>query len=118
MKFNSIVLAAAIIVTGTGTIVPAFASVDRVPVSRDVRFNDLDLASVDGRDQLDQRIRTAARRACGDMDARNLAQNADIRRCRHEALAFATKGRDVAVASYTRDKSAPQLSAADVPLVK
>jgi len=116
MKFNSIAIAAAIV----GVIAPvaASASVERIPVSRDVRFNDLDLASTEGRDQLDMRIRTAARRACGNMDGRDLTQAADVRRCRREALAFASKGRELAVASYGRDKGAPQLSAADVPVVK
>jgi UrcA family protein len=75
---------------------------ERVSVSGTVGFNDIDLSRPEGRSLRDQRIATAVDRACGRADSRDLGVLADVRRCRREAMASATSGRDLAIASRTR----------------
>lgn len=57
-----------------------------------VNYADLDLGKPAGVDTLYARLRTAARAACGEADARNLRERAQVRECRSEALASAVAG--------------------------
>lgn len=80
------------------------ASVDanRVEVSREVQYGDLDLASAQGRGRFDARINSAVRSVCGIADSRDLKEMAQMRRCRREALALATTNRELAIAQTAR----------------
>jgi UrcA family protein len=57
-----------------------------------VTYADLDLNKPAGVDALYARLRSAARAACGDADARDLRAKAQVRECRNEALASAVAG--------------------------
>ncbi len=60
---------------------------------RTVNYADLDLSSGAGRFQLDRRIRSAVRGACGRAWPLDLGAVEGVRRCRAETLASATAGR-------------------------
>ncbi len=62
-------------------------------VSFEVKYRDLDLASVDGQETLEQRIDNAARKACNYSrhETGSRLRGADMKRCFEEAKVSATK---------------------------
>jgi UrcA family protein len=86
-------------------LVPSLASAadaNRIEVSREVKFNDLDLTSTEGQQSLDARISLAVRSVCGRPNGRVLAEVMQYGRCRREAIASATIGRQFAMAQSAR----------------
>lgn len=76
-------LIAAAIVTGSIALATLPAAAE--PVSRAVRYADLDLTSQAGRDGLDRRVTNAVRQMCGAMPELALDQRANVRACRTSA---------------------------------
>ena len=69
--------------------------------SRTVRYADLNLASVEGRAQLDRRIASAAEALCGFAHSSDLAAQSEVDRCRTATLAGVSKQRDLVLSSAT-----------------
>ena len=67
-----------------------------------VRTADLNLASEQGRRQLDQRLAQAAREVCGTASDVDISGKNDIRKCRDETLAAAIGKRDALLAAADR----------------
>lgn len=77
----------------------AFAQTSQVPARTiEVRPGGLDLATEEGRAQLDQRIAIAARRVCAPGDVRDVQAIANRARCQKLAVASAADQRAVLVA--------------------
>lgn len=55
------------------------------PTTRLVRYDDLDLNSVKGRERLETRVRMAVDSACGYREARSLSEKAMVDKCRNAA---------------------------------
>lgn len=78
---------------------PAVAQ-DVVHTSRDVSYGDLDLASPEGVQELNSRIRSAARAVCGVTEGiRDIGQLRLAKRCMDEAVSDASTKVNRAVAS-------------------
>lgn len=74
-----------------------------VPKQKFVRYQDLDLSSLDGRKKLEFRIRHAARAVCEIEDLRNLPMISENARCYEKAISsarqqLAVRGIDVRLA--------------------
>jgi UrcA family protein len=65
-----------------------------VTASHEVRYDDLELPSPHGLRTLDQRIRLAAQRVCGDASDADVAGKREARRCKAEVLEQASGRRD------------------------
>lgn len=85
IRFNILALAGAILATSV-----SFVAVSPVAAASvlQVRTDDLDLASQDGRSMLDSRITSAAWTVCAATDERDLTQ---LNACRHVAIDAAHK---------------------------
>ena len=69
------------------------------PFNSEVRYGDLNLRTEAGVTQLQRRINSAARQACGYADSRDLTASHAVARCREEALADAAAKVQLAVAN-------------------
>lgn len=65
----------------------------------EVRYGDLNLTTDNGVAQLHQRIKSAARQACGYADGRDLEATQAVSACRKAALADATPKIELAIAN-------------------
>ncbi|HEX4739130.1 MAG TPA: UrcA family protein [Allosphingosinicella sp.] len=70
--------------------------------SRTVRYADLNLASAEGRAQLDRRIASAAEALCGFAHSADLAAQADVAHCRAATVAGVSTQRDLILSAATR----------------
>ena len=70
------------------TVTPATAHAETVRQSQEVRFNDLDLASSQGKHQLERRIQRAARTVCGmdEIATGTRLASREASRCYNQAL--------------------------------
>jgi UrcA family protein len=82
-KLSFLLLAAS--VTTAGLSVPAAAEEDERPRAV-VRYDDLNLASVAGRERLSTRVRTAVKRMCRTDFRQTLQQRAGARMCKVHAM--------------------------------
>lgn len=83
-KIFSPILAAAVVLTMTAPAAAQDASTE--PTQRIVRYDDLNLASANGRARLETRLRMAANAACGMSSAREMIERTHARQCRDAAL--------------------------------
>ena len=91
------------LVKGAPTIArPAAAPLVNVSI---VHTADLDLSSVGGRRQLDQRLSQAAREVCGTASDFDLQGKNEVRACRDQVLARAHADRDGLIGSANRSGS-------------
>ncbi len=99
------------------TLIPATASAQAglVQQTHEVSYNDLDLTSQAGRDHLDQRLRVAVKQVCGSANSRDLREMLQVRRCRREALATSTHGRDLAIANSTHRQGMAMAAVSKLP---
>ena len=99
------------------TLIPAAASAQAglVQQTHEVSYNDLDLTSEAGRDRLDERLRLAVKQVCGSADSRDLREMLQVRRCRREALATSTHGRDLAIANSTHRQGMAMAAVSKLP---
>ena len=97
---------------------PQTVTSNRTAVSRTVGYGDLDLTSTAGQGRFDQRIAVAVRGVCGSASSRDLAELADIRRCRREAAATAANGRELALAANGRRGGVALLTVVDRNMAK
>ena len=74
----------------------SIATTDDRPKAR-VEYQDLNLRSEEGVNQLQRRIRQAAEDICGDFDNRDLKQHAVVGHCREAVLASARQQTEVAI---------------------
>jgi UrcA family protein len=100
-----IALTAALITAGAIKAAPALAepAQPQTFVSH-VRTADLDLASEQGRRQLQQRLERAAREVCGTPSDLDLVGKNNVRECRAEAVAKAAGQQEALVASANRGR--------------
>jgi UrcA family protein len=90
---KSLALIAAVAAAG-----PALADT----ASRSVKITDLNLASVEGRATLDQRLVRAARQICGQGNSQDLSQIAASAKCYRASIASARADAEVRIAARTR----------------
>ena len=95
MKLTRMALAAAALTALTGTAGAA-------EPSRSIRYADLNLASPQGRAQLDRRIASAAEVLCGFAHSSDLGGQSEVARCRAATVAGVTRQRDTILASAKR----------------
>lgn len=84
---------------------PALASERTVSVS----FSDLDITTEAGVSELDNRISSAARRACGANYTRTVGEQREIKACRNQAVALAEPARKEVIANAKNDRALAQL---------
>ena len=98
MFVRPLILAAAAVTAGllslSAASVPAFAQESR---SIAVSYADLNLASADGRDVLDQRIASAASQLCGPSDGRDLVWARAVEACQQATIGAVQPQRDAAI---------------------
>jgi UrcA family protein len=87
------------LIASAATITPTVAPAEPATATSIVQTADLDLSSANGRNELDRRIRHAAREVCGtvsnvDLEGRNAA-----RRCVDDTIAAATSQREQLLAA-------------------
>ncbi|MEP7350444.1 MAG: UrcA family protein [Sphingorhabdus sp.] len=73
--------------------------------TRPVYYNDLDLASAQGQQKLQVRIKSAINRVCASPRGFTLAEKADFDRCKTEAMAKAMPNAERVIAQYQETKS-------------
>ena len=106
MKAITIVLASALLSGAAIKAVPAFAQANSPEVAVSiVRTADLDLASEDGKRQLDRRLANAAREVCGAASDFDLEGKNEVRECRDLVLANARAKGDALIARNERGAS-------------
>ena len=88
------------------TAVPASAE----EVSRPVGYADLDLATRDGRAELDARVTSAVHRMCGDPDLRDLPAVRESNRCRRVATQSGDRAAAVAASNYRQRLAARSIA--------
>lgn len=69
-------------------------------MSRSVRYNDINLATLHGQRILESRIAVAVHHVCGDPDLRDLRAVIDSRNCRRTARASADNAMRLAIAAH------------------
>lgn len=96
---NTAFLALALISSAAIIAPTAGQAAEPVTVTSVVQTADLDLASADGRRELDRRIVRAARDVCGTVSDSDLAGKNDVRQCRTETIAAAASQREQMLAA-------------------
>jgi UrcA family protein len=88
------------LITSAAIIAPtAGQAAEPITLTSIVQTADLDLASADGRRELDRRIVRAARDVCGTASDVDLEGKNDVRQCRTETIAAATSQREQLLAA-------------------
>jgi UrcA family protein len=88
------------LITSAAIIAPtAGQAAEPITLTSIVQTADLDLASADGRRELDRRIVRAARDVCGTASDVDLEGKNDVRQCRAETIAAATSQREQLLAA-------------------
>ena len=100
-KLVSLALAAAAAFAAVSTSTPLFAAGPAlVSETAAVSYRDLNLASVEGQEQLHGRVRAAVRKVCGVEKGPALAEHKAVQGCRSEAFASARPQVDRVLAGH------------------
>jgi UrcA family protein len=101
---RNLTLIAAAAATALTSAAPVLAKADSQyePTTRIVKYDDLDLASAQGRKRLNTRVRMAANVACGFWSSKSLSEKRVIDKCRKAAMAKA----EPQIAAAIRDADA------------
>jgi UrcA family protein len=102
MATQNIVKAALISITMFAATTPVFAApaLDLIPISRVVRYGDLDLASERGKQRFEERIKSAVNQVCGDETYATKIEREHNKACKAKALASARRDAERAIAQY------------------
>lgn len=90
---KGLVAAAAVAVTATGLSATTASAQERIVRTAIVHYDDLDLASTEGRETLEGRLKGAVKQVCGSNRRALLAETLDHQNCVAEAKASATRAK-------------------------
>lgn len=80
---------------------PVEAVANGQPLSENVHYGDLNLATQAGIDALDRRLDRAVKRVCGDASPRSLSEERQVGKCREETWQSIQPDREFAIARAT-----------------
>lgn len=99
---------------GAAAALAAPASAESLKFNSEVRYGDLNLTTDKGVAQLHQRIKAAARQACGYADGRDIRATQAVSACRQAALAQAAPKIDLAIANARNGEALAANAAVEV----